>query len=698
MVCDSCDKKPKNEACAFTKATVEINNPKQLSMFRKVVVPASMGDDTEYPPKVGKYCNVILYYEANDQVYLYSSDGIPTRITVDIDELKKQIAAVRKDLTTETNERKEEDQKIWDEIEVIEAASDVVDVVGTYAELEAYDTSKLHDKDLIKVLQDETHDDAISYYRYSTSTHAFSYVGSEGPYYTESQVDTLLGAKQDKIVLYADLGSFDIDEIDAYINTPNFRGFFRDSAKTTIVTGSELYNMFVSGNSVVVHCDTDTWGTLERIFNLDEGDIFGAVVFSGAGFSTDKTFRFTISESTGEPSSEHVPGYSNRIVQNQMRLTAGDGITITDRTTTSSGITHTQKVISADGNIIIYSPDIFSYRYLYSDRNMSNKITWTELSALTWQADSNGQSIYIKTPGDPDMLYEVVEFYGGDYEFTVVGRSDTDFSFLHITADLDSQTNDEYIITRTDIQNKLVAGSNISIAADGKTISATDTTYSAFTGATSLADGTSGLVPAPTTTDVDKFLKGDGTWGTVTAAANTIFYSNSLETGSTRHIYKNADMTGAASMQDIIDANELGQVILRMSLAAEPTTYNDAYLQNIYVASGDYQALFLDNNNYYGYDSTQTSATTFNYGKRELQDKIIAGSNITIAADGKTISATDTTYSDFAGATSQLAGTAGLVPAPTTSDPDKYLKGDGTWATLPGANNISSNDWSGLWL
>lgn len=60
------------------------------------------------------------------------------------------------------------------------------------------------------------------------------------------------------------------------------------------------------------------------------------------------------------------------------------------------------------------------------------------------------------------------------------------------------------------------------------------------------------------------------------------------------------------------------------------------------------------------------------------QDTLTAGANITISSN--TISATDTTYSNFGGATSSVAGSAGLVPAPTTSDPDKYLKGDGTWA------------------
>jgi len=40
----------------------------------------------------------------------------------------------------------------------------------------------------------------------------------------------------------------------------------------------------------------------------------------------------------------------------------------------------------------------------------------------------------------------------------------------------------------------------------------TNTTYSVMTGATSSVAGASGLVPAPATTDVDKFLAGDGTY------------------------------------------------------------------------------------------------------------------------------------------------------------------------------------------
>lgn len=77
------------------------------------------------------------------------------------------------------------------------------------------------------------------------------------------------------------------------------------------------------------------------------------------------------------------------------------------------------------------------------------------------------------------------------------------------------------------------------------------------------------------------------------------------------------------------------------------------------------------------------------------QDKIIAGSNITIAQDGKTISATDTTYSTFNGASASADGSTGLVPKPFIADKDKYLRGDGTWQTIqatPALNDLTDVD------
>lgn len=60
-----------------------------------------------------------------------------------------------------------------------------------------------------------------------------------------------------------------------------------------------------------------------------------------------------------------------------------------------------------------------------------------------------------------------------------------------------------------------------------------------------------------------------------------------------------------------------------------------------------------------------------------------AGTNVSIS-DQNVISATDTTYSNFVGTDGTSAGTAGLVPAPATTDAGKFLKADGTWDTAGG--------------
>lgn len=63
------------------------------------------------------------------------------------------------------------------------------------------------------------------------------------------------------------------------------------------------------------------------------------------------------------------------------------------------------------------------------------------------------------------------------------------------------------------------------------------------------------------------------------------------------------------------------------------------------------------------------------------------GSNLSLDSNGE-LSATDTTYTNFTGTDGTTAGAAGLVPAPATTDADKYLKSDGTWNTVPAGPTI----------
>ncbi len=137
--------------------------------------------------------------EVNDLVNYYDKDETDTLIE------------------TEALTRDAADQDLQEQIDAIVASSDVVDIVGTYAELQNYDTSKLHDNDIIKVLTDETRDDATTYYRWDDGTGTFTYIGSEGPYYTKGEADATFvpltrtingkGLNSDVVLTAADVGA-----------------------------------------------------------------------------------------------------------------------------------------------------------------------------------------------------------------------------------------------------------------------------------------------------------------------------------------------------------------------------------------------------------------------------------------------------------------------------------------------------------
>ena len=104
-------------------------------------------------------------------------------------------------LGTETTNRENADIGLQGQIDAITSSSDVKDIVGTYTDLQNYDTTSLGNDDIIKVLQDSTHNNAMTYYRWviTGGVGAWSYIGQEGPYYTKSETETLLLTKQNTI-------------------------------------------------------------------------------------------------------------------------------------------------------------------------------------------------------------------------------------------------------------------------------------------------------------------------------------------------------------------------------------------------------------------------------------------------------------------------------------------------------------------
>ena len=79
-----------------------------------------------------------------------------------------------------------------EEVQELKNNPDVVDIVNTYADLQAYDTQHLTDNDIIRVLNDETHDGYSTYYRYDKQTDTWTYIGKVDAFVFEEFTFTMV--------------------------------------------------------------------------------------------------------------------------------------------------------------------------------------------------------------------------------------------------------------------------------------------------------------------------------------------------------------------------------------------------------------------------------------------------------------------------------------------------------------------------
>lgn len=125
------------------------------------------------------------------------------------------------------------------QIDAITSASDVFDVVGTYAQLQAYDTSTVPVNDIIKVLQDETRNNAMTYYRWSGS--AWVFIGSEGPYYTVAETDSTFATKAELpgIATASQVGLVKPDGVTLQVDA---NGALSSALPTVVADGTTIQN------------------------------------------------------------------------------------------------------------------------------------------------------------------------------------------------------------------------------------------------------------------------------------------------------------------------------------------------------------------------------------------------------------------------------------------------------------------------
>lgn len=137
----------------------------------------------ELDKKLTQFTNIT----ERNQVYVKTVAGVTTLF--DISDSAVPNSIVRRDANntfrigrTTTDwcpvPKKEMVEYVDEKIEEIKNNPDVVDIVQSYADLMAYNTSILGDKDIIRVLTDETRYNVSTYYRWNRADEQWTFIGS----------------------------------------------------------------------------------------------------------------------------------------------------------------------------------------------------------------------------------------------------------------------------------------------------------------------------------------------------------------------------------------------------------------------------------------------------------------------------------------------------------------------------------------
>jgi|GEM_PF-812326 len=272
-----------------------------------------------------------------------------------------------------------------------------------------------------------------------------------------------------------------------------------------------------------------------------------------------------------------------------------------------------------------------------------------------------------------------------------------------------SRTSGLYKITVDSLGHVSAVASVTKADITGLGIPGSDTTYSTMTGATTDADGSKGLVPAPSKGSNSRYLRSDGTWVT---PPNTTYPNASSSVNGLMSASDKAKLDGIASGANKythpgytaydsgfykVSVDSTGHVaaavavsksdITSLGIPGQDTTYADATTS----AHGLMTAAMVSKLNGIASGANAYSHPTYSSHASGLYKITVDGTGHVSAVASVTksdiaalgIPSSDTTYGLMKGATSSVDGATGLVPAPSKGDSSRYLRSDGTWVTPP---------------
>ncbi len=397
-----------------------INNESILSGGNLTLVTEETDPIFTNSPAYSITDNDITYW--NNKANMSDIPDVSNFITKDVDDLTYYTkstdmqTAINNAVGNERIARENADNSLQNQIDAITVSSDVVDVVSTYQDLVDYDTQHIKANDIIKVMQDSTHDNAISYYRWVIVNHVGSwvYVGSEGPYYTKSETDTLLNAKQNTISPTNKLPSDLVDDT----NQTNL--FVTSTEKTT-------WNNKLDQSDLTNYVKNTNYATSSKGGVIKTGSLIN-VNSNGIPYGTVQTFS---QYSVGADANFISKGTLENVITGKNLETANNKVT--SISSSSTDVQYPSAKCVYDNDVIIKDDVNTKYDYLFSLTNLFGKITAT------------GTNITLNDTSDTIMKLNLDTTTSS--QVTTTGKNKWSLNSSYTT-----ETGNEYVLRDTTIQ------------------------------------------------------------------------------------------------------------------------------------------------------------------------------------------------------------------------------------------------------
>ena len=260
----------------------------------------------------------------------------------------------------------------------------------------------------------------------------------------------------------------------------------------TAGTGIDITNDTISIDTSVVAqlSDIPDVSSFLEASDITTGATNGTIAVDGTDIAV-----YGLGSAAYTSSSDYATSIQGGKADTAMQPSSNDSITGTKEFTTGTAQFDNGSKLEVRGNQTLYIRGANTNQGVYVGINGrgADSVNNVYVNQLQVKASTSGDVGVLRTQGFD--LYDSPYLYN---TFSRIGRMDISNGDINLTTEtgIELQYNGNEVATVSDIP-------------------------STMTGATSLADGASGLVPQPLIADKDKYLCGDGTWKTVSGGSGT---------------------------------------------------------------------------------------------------------------------------------------------------------------------------------